>query len=65
MRGVQAGTRPHPGTRPAVAVVCEDPPPGDWRCTWSVRLDPETREPYWELKFIHAGCRLHNKLRAV
>ena len=29
-------------------------------------LDPATGKPYyWELKFIHRSCHLHNRLQTV
>ena len=47
-----------PGTRPAQPVISYEPP-DDWLCCWSVRIDQVTGRPFWELKFIHNGCRLH------
>ncbi len=54
-----------PGTRPAQPVI-EFSPPDDWLCCWSVRQRPD-QTVFWELKFIHNGCRLHGygKLQAV
>jgi hypothetical protein len=66
---VNPANRKPPGTKPAGRVIhapgSGGPPPDDWRCTWPVRLDPETGKPYWELKFIHAGCPRHARLKAA
>ena len=55
-----------PGTRPAQPVTSATRP-DDWLCCWSPRkFDQLTGRPrYWELKFIHSSCHLHNRLRPV
>jgi hypothetical protein len=60
---VNQAFRPDPGTRPADMVICDDPPPADWKCTWAVHRDPLSGNTYWELKFIHAACLVHGRLR--
>lgn len=64
MRVSQAFTR-LPGTRPAQPVI-EYTPPDDWLCCWSCRVGLDGK-PFWELKFIHYGCRQHGygKLKAA
>ena len=58
-------SRVHPGTRPAQPVI-SGTRPDDWLCCWSPHLVPETRKTYyWELKFIHRSCHLHNRLQAI
>ena len=52
-----------PGTRPAQPVISYEPP-DDWLCCWSCRSGPDGK-PFWELKFIHRGCNLHNRLQAA
>jgi hypothetical protein len=55
-----------PGTRPAHPVT-SDTRPDDWLCCWAPRQlqQPSGRPLYWELKFIHRSCHLHNRLATV
>ena len=57
-------SRLYPGTRPAQPLL-SGTCPDDWLCCWSPHIVPDTRKVYWELKFIHRGCCLHNKLPAI
>lgn len=57
------GTRTMPSLRPA-RPPRSDIPPDDLLCTWTFRITSTEGNGtgYWELKFIHAGCRQHASL---